>query len=216
MIFTHTATSVVIAIIAILAGMLLPALSAARESARNTACINLLSQIGKASIMFSNNNNGEIPGKEPENNVTNEFTANDDRDESEIKKQSAIYRLLRGGYLTGQREKIKAKDESSNKLVAKLCNSYFLCPSKNDKQINSDSYSGKKVELTYFWGIDDDDRRVIGRDNPGRAIWWDNPTTDSDAGNHPAATNILYLGGNVKTKELTNSKGFSALDDVIE
>ena len=214
--FTLIELLVVIAIIAILAAMLLPALSAARESARNTSCINLLSQIVKASIIFSTNNEGKIPGKE-EKNGTNKFKGKEDcKSNTSNDKKSPIYRLLRGGYLTGQREKITEHDNKCNKVLAKHLNDYFLCPSNKSKRIDENSYDGDEKNLTYYWGIDDDNRRVIGRDNPGRAIWWDDPTTDTAEGNHPAVTNILYLGGNVKTKELTNSGSLSALDEVTE
>ena len=59
--FTLIELLIVIAIIAILAAMLLPALNKARESARKIACLSQLKTMSSATLMYADNNREHIP-----------------------------------------------------------------------------------------------------------------------------------------------------------
>jgi prepilin-type N-terminal cleavage/methylation domain-containing protein len=74
--FTLIELLVVIAIIAILAAMLLPVLSRAKEAGRRIACLNNIRQLGLASQMYVNDNQGAYPPRSETNSWPNQFYDN--------------------------------------------------------------------------------------------------------------------------------------------
>jgi len=74
--FTLIELLVVIAIIAILAAMLLPALSSAKESGRRIACLNNLHQLSLASQMYANENHDSYPPRREIGSWPNRFYGN--------------------------------------------------------------------------------------------------------------------------------------------
>ncbi|OGV48237.1 MAG: hypothetical protein A2017_13585 [Lentisphaerae bacterium GWF2_44_16] len=59
--FTLVELLVVVAVIAILAGLLLPALQRARDLTKRTSCANKLKQIGTGTLMYANDYNDFLP-----------------------------------------------------------------------------------------------------------------------------------------------------------
>lgn len=120
--FTLIELLIVIAIIAILAALLLPALNKAREKGRAIACVNIMKQLGQAAIFYVDNFNGFWMHKSENVTAWNDSVA--------------------FAQALGQSPEISA--EYPNKIANSSCLAKFCCPSQESKAagIFYRSYSG--------------------------------------------------------------------------
>jgi prepilin-type N-terminal cleavage/methylation domain-containing protein len=113
--FTLIELLVVVAIIAILASMLLPALGKARERARVTSCLNNLKQLGQSTFLYVDDHNGVLMLIGPHSRLSG-------GDYNGVESFAAFYNEYMGG-------NTKAHVNGVSYSIRFFTNKAFLCPS---------------------------------------------------------------------------------------
>jgi prepilin-type N-terminal cleavage/methylation domain-containing protein len=213
--FTLIELLVVIAIIAILAAMLLPALSAARERARVASCVGKLKDFGTALHMYTGISNDTMPSEPHKDCVSGCVNLWGNRYATGAFSAPAL--LIQTGCLgdtfvgTGEKNVTAQRDR------------FVRCPS--DTTVAPANY--RNMSYVYFcissagakqhssfgdWGVNDVARQIVGKDNPDNVIMFDQFKTSATAigGHHPNLINNLRLGGNTNSTAYKEADYYSA------
>ena len=165
--FTLIELLVVIAIIAILAAMLLPALSAARERSKVAACLSNLKQIGYYFPMYTSDNAGYYPNALKHNNVgTRDQTWNDAIMLNYMKPDTKLNskNLIDGGHWENSQFRCPSFD-------AKITGSANVHYGYNYWHLGAHRYTYMKVDST-CWpsGTHNKTANVSALDNPSNTV----------------------------------------------
>ena len=199
-----TLVELVVVTVPLLAAMLLPALSAARERARASNCVANLKRIAVEEMMYASDN---CNYRVTPTGFTGEYIGNQIDPVGTRRVKDTFYgnypaaKLILQGYIGAD---YNGGITAGNKVV-------FKCPSDV-------SYSENNTRISYYDAVFAEDKpQAAARYNfnkvkaPGKlAIWFDQHNNLGNAfSNHPNMLNIAWMDGHVEGKLLPENKVFS-------
>ena len=185
--FTLIELLVVIAIIAILAALLLPTLSKAKERAQRTVCKNNQRQVALTAIIYAGENGEQFPANARVNNNT----------------VHARWLVPTAAITFVQ--------------TYKLTTNTLSCPNrlKNPEAFYSDPNSGTRFGFYFLWNAPTDNDSAAQKqvvDNPNHTVvnHWDSPKKTTDTGPYHFLIADIVETGTVNYKEQSSGVGASA------